>query len=138
MPQNKRSFRKKWTVALAVAAAVVLMTGTLLSLQSPCLVKEWIGIPCPGCGMTRAAVAFLQGDFAGVNRWNPMFWAVLPVVGYLIGCPFSRTLRTWVWLPLLLLGLGMVVCWGVRMALLFPATPPMDVNPDAWLIQYLQ
>ena len=37
-----------------------------------CVSMIVIGLPCPGCGLTRAAVCLVKGDFAGSLRMNPM------------------------------------------------------------------
>jgi hypothetical protein len=34
----------------------------------PCPLKGALGIPCPGCGLTRATIALLRGDFAAAFR----------------------------------------------------------------------
>jgi hypothetical protein len=47
--------------ALAAAQVVAVATG---AGGWPCLMKSALGIPCPGCGLTRASVALLRGDFA--------------------------------------------------------------------------
>lgn len=39
-------------------------------------------LPCPGCGMTRAALAIFQGDLAGVLRWHP-FTPYFILLGFL-------------------------------------------------------
>lgn len=49
----------------------------------PCPFLQLTGKPCPGCGMTRACLALLRGDFTGVWHQNPfgpvfaVFWAVV-------------------------------------------------------------
>ena len=137
MSKLQQRIRERWTIAVALLILVGIGAVALLNLQSPCFVKEWLGMPCPGCGMTRAAHAFLKGDFAGVNHWHPMFWTLFPLLGYFVACVFSRRLREKIWIPLLVFGVAMVACWVIRMILFFPGTPPMDMNPDAWLIQWL-
>lgn len=55
----------------------------------PCPLKAATGIPCPGCGLTRASVALLRGDFAaglGAHAFAPLLLfglAALAVSGLL-------------------------------------------------------
>jgi hypothetical protein len=44
-----------------------------------CPFKRVTGLPCPGCGATRAAVSLLQGDLSGAVAWNPLAMAALGV-----------------------------------------------------------
>jgi len=46
-------------VAAAQVAAVAAGVGGW-----PCPMKNALGIPCPGCGLTRATVSLLRGEFA--------------------------------------------------------------------------
>jgi Protein of unknown function (DUF2752) len=50
-------------VAAAQVAAVASGVGGW-----PCPVKSALGIPCPGCGLTRASLALLKGEFAAAFR----------------------------------------------------------------------
>ncbi len=53
-------------IAVAIYAAVCLC---LIG----CPIKFLTGIPCPGCGMTRAIVSALRLDFAGAFSLHPLF-----------------------------------------------------------------
>ena len=50
-----------------------------------CPFKALTGIPCPGCGMTRAILSITKGDFQGAFGYNPfsfflLFMVVISVV----------------------------------------------------------
>ena len=44
-----------------------------------CIIRAITGVPCPGCGMTRAWLAFLTGRFDAALAYHPLFWCV-PIV----------------------------------------------------------
>ena len=47
-----------------------------------CPTKILWGIPCPGCGMTRAVKLCFEGDLLAAVRMNPniiLVWIVLPI-----------------------------------------------------------
>lgn len=61
--------------------AVVLVVYVFVVGRCP---VYWLtGIPCPGCGMTRAFEALLHLDIAGAFYYHPLFWTVPPAVLYL-------------------------------------------------------
>jgi len=46
----------------------------------PCTLYETFGIYCAGCGLTRAAVSFLQLDFYQAFRYNALSIIILPLI----------------------------------------------------------
>lgn len=42
------------------------------------------GIPCPGCGLTRAHLAALQLDFSKAFYYHPLFFIAIPTILYVI------------------------------------------------------
>jgi hypothetical protein len=44
-------------------------------------VRLLLHVPCPSCGLTRAARLALGGDFAGATRIHPLWFLVLPYLG---------------------------------------------------------
>ena len=55
------------------------LIGIMYIFELPCFYISFFGIPCPGCGMTRAIIAFLSFDLAGAFSHHFMFWS-LPVL----------------------------------------------------------
>jgi hypothetical protein len=73
-------------VAAAAAGWPAFTASTGLGV--PCLLRLATGVPCPGCGLTTAAVALVHGDPGGAWAANPAIFglAVLTVaVGPLVG-----------------------------------------------------
>lgn len=48
-----------------------------------CPIRQSIGLPCPSCGMTRAWLAFVRGDFGDAFYFHPLFLLV-PILLYAI------------------------------------------------------
>ena len=41
----------------------------------PCGLRESMGLPCPGCGGTRTAIAYFNGQLIKAARYNPLVLA---------------------------------------------------------------
>jgi len=99
-----------------------------------CYVKSVFGLPCPGCGMTRAWVSLFHADPVSAFRFHPLF-PVPAVIGvfFLIR---SRAPALWksgyVWVPAVVL---FVSVYAVRMYLYFPHNAPFDFNHNALLVR---
>lgn len=61
---------------LALTAGYIAAVAAWRLLGWPCLFTCALGIPCPGCGMTRALLAALRLDLAAAFALHPMFWSV--------------------------------------------------------------
>lgn len=46
----------------------------LVTWFTGCPVKYFLGISCPGCGMTRAWLSLLRFDLSGAFACHPLFW----------------------------------------------------------------
>lgn len=110
-----RYWKEKCLVLGALAAAALGMW----LLQIPCPWKALLGIPCPGCGMTRAWLSVLRLDLAGAFRLHPMFWSV-PVMAlwWLLEGNLSRN-RIWQKVIPAAIGTGFVLQWIYQLILYF-------------------
>lgn len=61
---------------LMVTAAMLLYVGINYLMPFTCPIRAVIGIPCPGCGLTRAWLAAFQLDFYAAILHHPMFWSI--------------------------------------------------------------
>lgn len=72
-----------WSGPLALAAWLALAHSSAPG-EGPlaCPIRALIGMPCPGCGMTRALLALGRGDWGAALSWHPLApLVVLEAVG---------------------------------------------------------
>lgn len=110
---------------LAAAGALIAVDGYL------CPFAALTGWPCPGCGLTRASLALLQGQFERALQLHPLVPVLLPLLGLVVARGFAdgiggrwaaRSAKLWsalrlesnaFWLLLTVLVLGVwLVRWG--------------------------
>jgi hypothetical protein len=58
-----------------------------------CPLAGSFGVPCPGCGLTRATLALLHGDVRGALRFHPLVLLVAPLVAILASAAAFELLR---------------------------------------------
>jgi len=68
-------------IGALAAAALIPFVPWLAPLLPPCPFHALTGLPCPGCGTTRAALALARGDVAAALGWNPLAAGVFVLGG---------------------------------------------------------
>lgn len=125
--------------ALSCIGALFVAWLALYLLDIGCVFRLMTGIPCPGCGMTRAWLAALRLDFAAAFAYHPLFW-VVPIA---FALAFVREevalskLKRGIDITVIVLCVLVVAVWIVRLinpadaGLLFgghaPAGVPIDI-----------
>jgi hypothetical protein len=77
-------------MALAAAAGVAL----LFSPVKLCFVALALHMPCPGCGMTRATMALLQGDLPRAIAIHPLSPIIAPLAAAVLAAQGFGYVRT--------------------------------------------
>jgi hypothetical protein len=85
-PRGASHFGPDRRLGRALRLAVVLAPLVVLTVADlpVCLTAAFTGLPCPGCGLSRAAFALLRGDLPLAFQLNPLAPLVVPlsVVGF--------------------------------------------------------
>ena len=83
-PWLARLLRQRGMCRAILATFLVLAFGTWMNWQLwPCLFAEITGLPCPGCGLTRATSTLLHGDWLTSWQFHP-FAVCFALLGILV------------------------------------------------------
>jgi Protein of unknown function (DUF2752) len=63
-------------------AFIVVPLSWIESRRSICLIRSLFGVPCPGCGMTRAISCIFYGHFKRAFQYNKLIVIVFPLLCY--------------------------------------------------------
>lgn len=88
------------------------------------------GLPCPGCGMTRAALLFLKGRWVQAFEMHPFFYVLLAlsIEAFILRYLLDRSLQKIRWILSVVLILS-IVFYIYRMMRYFPDHEPMVYVP---------
>lgn len=67
---------RKLLPKLLITAVYLALLALLKYFNIGCIFISVFGIPCPGCGMTRAVLSALSWDLPSAFQLHPMFWSV--------------------------------------------------------------
>jgi hypothetical protein len=84
---EERQLALLWLAAALSALALRPVWLAIAPRLPGCVFRSLTGIPCPGCGSTRAATAMLQGDLAASFASNPL--AALAGLVFVVGAPLA-------------------------------------------------
>ena len=115
---------KYYWKALAAAGSVCLLLQ--LIFHTVCPMRLLTGFPCPGCGMTRALIAFFSGDFHAAWHYHPLFPAIPAGMILFFYCRYVNPARFRIFrIYAILATAAMLAVYSYRMFTLFPNTEPM-------------
>jgi hypothetical protein len=86
----------RWVGPLLLAGIGVLLVA-VPGIPSICPMRVLLHVPCPSCGLTRAARLALGGDFAAATAMHPLWFVVLPFVGVVGALESALYLRDGAW-----------------------------------------
>ena len=118
--------------ALIILIAILYCYITNRIFGYTCPSEILFGLPCPGCGLTRAALLLLKGDLQGSLRMNPML-LFIPVYFILIFIKKKNAADNYL---IAILMLSFIV-FGWR-AVHSPGAEPLAFNPNNVLSLFLR
>ncbi len=90
-PAGRRVDLALWGLLLGAGMLALLAPQWVEAHSPPCLFTLLLGHECWGCGMTRACLALLQGQWIVAWSLNPRAYLMLPLV-FVVFVRFSRRL----------------------------------------------
>lgn len=133
MKFNRELFKEDLHHAFSVIAVVIAMIGlSNLLFGKICALRMIAGIPCPGCGLTRAFLLLLQGKVKEATVIHPFWLPVLIVFAAFLICRYfivndkKRKKAIYIiGILAIVIFVGMFVFYFYRMAMYYPKKEPM-------------
>jgi len=135
---NKTKIKKACRTVISEWRVFLLMLAYMLFayffLGTSCLFASTVGLPCPGCGSTRALIMLFRNNPAGSFFYNPMLipFAVVMAV-YAAAWASGEDMPRWANRMVAGFGVLLISTYFIRMVTRFPNEPPMVYNYKAVL-----
>jgi len=69
---------------------LIVLVKNVEDYMLPCLNKKFFGIDCPGCGIQRAFLLLIKGDFAAAFDMYPAIYPLILLFGFLLASTFFK------------------------------------------------
>ena len=133
MPRIKIALVASAAIVLAVAALslVSAFPPTQFNFYPKCMMYQWTGLHCPGCGGTRAVHELSQGRFLDAIQMNALVILFLPLLmAALVWQYFAHDQKK----PFLQLVTGPKSAWAIAILVIgFGALRNIPIAPFSWL-----
>lgn len=131
-PSSRDSKRR----LILVLSLLGLFLGLVYRLSgTACLFEAFFGIPCPGCGLTRATLAFLALDFPKAFQMHPLFLLAYADIAVILTLAVTGKQNKAANIFLLFSLVSFLGLYAYRMMTMYPAFSPMQPNPRSIIAQ---
>ena len=110
----------------------VLIAAVSFFTDARCLTRAVSGYPCPGCGITRATLSFLHGDWESAFNFHPLFLLIDAYIVFIaVYMVFRKEENKFITISSIIIGALMLGVYIFRMITMFPHTEPMTYNQNS-------
>lgn len=116
---------------------LILAFSFILAFNIKCIIRTLIGIPCPGCGMTRAWIEAINLNFYEAFKFHPLF-LLAPILIILIiirGGESIDKYTKYIDISIVIIVVLFLGVYAFRMYMYFPNDVPMNINKESVLFK---
>lgn len=136
---KKRIWNDIFSLKYCIILLAVYAVATQLAFGTVCPMVIFCGLPCPGCGLTRAVCSILLGDLKSAVEYNLTAFLWLPFLLLLLWERYLTAKKIFSRQGVMIfVALVTVVYYLYRMKMFFPGEPPLVYQPEnimAWILQ---
>ncbi len=130
----KKDYLNNRTGILAFAGIFLLF---IVLFGDVCPSQLLLGMPCPGCGLTRAGLLVLQLKFAQAWQMHPFIYAWMVLAAYVVLQRYIRGKKiTGLIAMIICITIAMFLFYVYRMYMFYPNVEPM-VQKEEYLLRRL-
>lgn len=116
---------------IGILAVLTYIFVTKLVFGNICLMVITTGLPCPGCGLTRAAISVLTFRWSDAWNYNCVIFLIVLLIIYWFACRYLFQCRCRGFVAgLVIIALCLIALYIYRMIHYYPEVPPMVYNEN--------